>query len=99
MMQLQASYVFFIPSASRLSVPLPSLSERRVRSAVLLPSEPAAAPQSTRSFLIFVDLRSGFTFGCFRPINVHVSMSCLYFNLGGRGSAWAARDAKAPSQS
>lgn len=69
------------------------------RSAVLLPSEPATAPQSTPSFLIFVDLRSGFTSGCFRPINVHVSMSCLYFNLGGCEPAWAARDAKTPSPS
>lgn len=66
-------------------------------SAVLLPSEPSTAPQSTPSFLIFVDLHSGFTSGYFRSINVHVSMSCLYFNLGGRGPAWAARDAKTPS--
>ena len=37
----------------------------------------------------FVNLCSGCTFWYFRPINVHIPMFCLYFNLGVCDPPWA----------
>ena len=42
----------------------------------------------------FVNLCSGFTFWYFRPINVHIPMFCLYFNLGVCVPPWADHDAR-----
>ena len=47
----------------------------------------------------FVNFHSGFTFWYFRPINVYVPISCLYFNLRDSRPALADRDARATLQS